>query len=68
MKTNDLVVNGIVTIEDLKDFIEGTGNWSEIQKDLNSATGFEKTILDLNTDEDFTDEDILNSKLIDGSF
>ena len=68
MKASELVSNGTVTIEDLKDFIDGTGNWESTQSDLNNATGFDKTVLDLNTDEDFTDEDILNSKLIDGSF
>lgn len=65
MKAQDLVNNETVSIEDLKDFIDGTGNWEQVQKDLNVATGFKSTKLALNTDEDFTEDDILNADLIE---
>jgi len=65
MKAQNLVNNGTVTIEDLKNFIDGTGNFDLVKTELNKATGFESTGLDLNTDEDFSDSDILNADLIE---
>ena len=53
-----------VTVEDLKNFIEGTGNYKQVQKDLDEVTGFEKSILDLDTSGEFSDSDILNADLI----
>lgn len=65
MKAQDLVNNGTVTVEDLMNFVDGTGNYEQVQQELNEATGFESTKLDLNTDDDFTSDDVLNAELIE---
>ena len=65
MKAQELVNNGTLTIEDLKNFIDGTDNYSATQEILNEATGFESTKLELNTDDDYSDSDILNANLIE---
>lgn len=54
-----------LSIEDLKNFIDGTGNWEQTQRELNAVTGFDKTILNLNTIDKYTDVDILESELIE---
>ena len=65
MKAQDLVNNGTVTVEDLMNFVDGTENYEQVQQELNEATGFESTKLDLNADDDFTTSDVLNSDLIE---
>ena len=37
MKAQELVKNGTLTIEDLKNFIDGTNNYSAVQNILNEA-------------------------------
>jgi len=65
MKAKDLVNNGTMTIEDFKNFIGGTENYEQVQQELNESTGFESTKLYLNTDDDFTSDDLLNADLIE---
>jgi len=77
MKAKDLIEKGVITLEELKIFLNGDESVqymnmppkktsiSEIQEILNKETGFEKTILDLNTDEEFNDNDVINANFID---
>ena len=67
MKAQELVNNGTVTVEELLDFANGD-NWEHVQESLNKATGFEKTTLDFNTDEDWDTEIMLNAELIESAF
>lgn len=62
MKAQDLVKNGTVTLEELNDWIDGNlANYEYIQVAINKATGFESAKLDLNTDDNLTDEDVLSA-------
>jgi len=66
MKAIELVNSGVISEQELFDFVDGNlQTWESAQKILNEATGFKKAVLDLNTDEDFTNNDILNAEIID---
>ena len=45
MKAIELVNNGTLTLEDLMNFVDGTENYEQVQKELNESTGFESTKL-----------------------
>ena len=67
MKAIELVNNGTVSVEELLDFVNGD-NWEHVQESLNKATGFKKTTLDFNTDEDWDTETMLNAELVESAF
>lgn len=68
MKAIELVNKGIISEQELFDFVDGNlQTWESAQRILNEATGFDKAILNLNTDEDFTNEDVLNAEIIEGA-
>ena len=57
--------NRSYNIDDIKDFIEGLGNYEDTQRELNRATGFLKASLDLNTNEGYNNKTILSANIVE---
>lgn len=65
MKVKDfLKIKKEYTLNDFKDFCCNIG-YEQLRKDMNEVTGFEHPKLNLNTLENYSDEDIKNSEIID---
>lgn len=65
MKVQDLINTGKVTLEEIKDWIEGFDGWEVVQEEMNKVTGFKNTKIWLDTTSEYSDEELLNAELYD---
>ena len=65
MKVQDLINAGKVTLEEVKDWIEGFNGCEATQKSMNEATGFSSAKIWLDTTSEYSEEDLLNAELYD---
>ena len=65
MKVQDLINAGKVTLEEVKDYIEGFDGWEATQEAMNEATGFNNAKIWLDTTSEYSEEDLLNARLFD---
>jgi len=65
MKVNDFLQKSEYTLEDIKDFCDGVGNFEQLRKEMNDITCFEHSSLNLNTLDEYSDEDLLNAEIFD---
>lgn len=66
MKIRDFLnSNPSYTLDDIKDFMEDIGNYESIKNDMNKATGFERSHIDLCSSEKYTNKQLLDADIID---
>ncbi len=65
MKVQDLINTGKVTLEEIKDWIEGFDGWEVVQEEMNKVTGFKNTKIWLDTTSEYSDEELMNAELYD---
>ena len=66
MKVKDfLKIKKEYDLNDFKDFCCDVGYYEQLREDMNEVTGFEHSNLNLNTLENYSDEELKNSEIID---
>lgn len=72
MRVYELIETGIVTLDDIKDYINSGDSEKSVRDVMNELTGFEASYLDLrlleDDDEYYSDEEILDAKIIDNGW
>jgi hypothetical protein len=57
--------NANYDLEDIKDFLEGLGNYEDTRSAMCKAIGVELATIDICTDEDYTDIELLNAEIVE---